>query len=616
MSGLEISVSKLVNTITFTTDFKSLNKARAEVEKLRKQMSAAKDIELRVKTHKQSTQKAKKDVDDITKKQAQADKANAKAQLAAQRVAMREQKALSQRKEKAELKLLDVSSSISAMNKLNVSEQYKAIAQAKAIAHEYEKGAISLGRMNSQMKRLQQQQRKVNGNRNAHAKAYAPVKGSGSIGGGAAAVMLGGLGAGAAFMAMSKANEFVTNSFANAEIQGELYSRAKLGGVDVNQMNNIEQWAYKNGVDSMQGEQGKRKYLDQMKDVRERAAKSYSEAELVKDKKTGKSEWKGGDNAINELLNIGVINKSDLKKFADNPAGLVSKAVQGMVAKGYSDAQIGSRLEDLADDLMLTSKYWTRSAKEVEQSAREQRESGRWVTQAQQESVIKFRELNNSLTGLSDSQGIAFVDGFMKSLDPAVIEEFKKSMVAMLPMFTKLGEAIGGLVNAVMKAINWLMKNDEKTTAIQKNLGDAPPLSSEGMKKNLSNLTPDQYKGAGTATTAPDNSNSLFNTIKGLFVSGDDSSSGGQAAMQYDVTGQNIANLKNNAAQQAMKTPSYTFAPVLNFAPELMVQAEVPLTIQSDTGRLRDYIDFKARATAGEFSKLLTLGVMSGGSNY
>ncbi len=27
-----------------------------------------------------------------------------------------------------------------------------------------------------------------------------------------------------------------------------------------------------------------------MKDVRERAAKSYSEAELVKDKKTGKSE--------------------------------------------------------------------------------------------------------------------------------------------------------------------------------------------------------------------------------------------------------------------------------------------------------------------------------------
>ncbi|HBN2121158.1 TPA: hypothetical protein L1206_003611 [Escherichia coli] len=616
MSGLELSVSTLVNKVTFKTDYASLNKARAEVEKLRKQMAAAKDIELRVKTNKRSTAKVKKDVDDIAKATAQADKANAKAQLAAQRVVAREQRALAQRKEKAELKLLDVGSSISAMNRLNVSEQYKAIAQAKAIAHEYEKGAISLARMNSQMKRLQQQQRKINGNRNAHAKAYAPVKGSGSIGGGAAAVMLGGLGAGAAFMAMNKANEFVTNSFANAETQGELYSRAKLGGVDVNQMNNIEQWSYKNGVDSMMGDQGRRKYLDAMKDVREKATKSYDEAEYVVDKKTGKGEWKGGDSGINTLMNEGFLTKKDLKDFADNPAGLISKATQGMVAKGYSDAQIASRLEDLADDMALTSKYWTRSSKEVEQSAKEQRESGRWVTKAQQESVIKFRELNNALTGLSDSQGISFVDGFMKSLDPAVIEEFKKSMVAMLPMFTKLGEAIGGLVNAVMKAINWLMKNDEKTAAIQKNLGDAPPLSNEGMKKNLDNLTPDQYKGAGTATTAPDNSNSLFNTIKGLFVNGDDSPSGGQAAMQYDITGQNIANLKNSAAQQAMQAPAYTFAPVLNFAPELLVNAQVPLTIESDTGRLSEFIDFKSKASAAEFSKLLTLGVMSGGSNY
>ncbi|MEL9873294.1 hypothetical protein [Escherichia coli] len=612
---LELNVSRLSNVVTFQVDRPSLEKAKAEVEKLRKQMAAVKDIELRVKTHKQSTAKAKKDVDDIAKKQAQADKANAKAQLAAQRVVAREQKALAARKEKAELKLLDVGSSISAMHRLSVAEQYKAIAQAREIALQYERGAISLARMNSQMKRLQQQQRKINGNRNAHAKAYAPVKGSGSIGGGAAAVMLGGLGAGATYMAMSKASEFVTNSFANAETLGELYSRAKLGGVDVNQMNDVEQWAYKNGVDSMMGEQGKRKYLDQVKDVRERATKSYDEAEYVVDKKTGKGEWKGGDSGINTLMNEGFLTKKDLKDFADNPAGLVSKAVQGMVAKGYSDAQIGSRLEDLADDLMLTSKYWTRSAKEVEQSAREQRESGRWVTQAQQESVIKFRELNNALSGLSDSQGIAFVDGFMKSLDPAVIEEFKKSMVAMLPMFTKLGEAIGGLVNAVMKAINWLMKNDEKTEAIQKNLGDAPPLSNEGMKQNLSNLVPDQYKGAGTGTTKPDNSNSLFNTIKGWFTP-EETVGGAQAVNQYTLEGQNIANLKQSAAQQAIKTPSYTFAPVINFNPELQVNAEVPLTIESDTGRLSEFIDFKSKASSAEFSKLLTLGVMSGGSTY
>lgn len=53
------------------------------------------------------------------------------------------------------------------MHRLSVAEQYKAIAQAREIAKQYEQGAISLARMNSQMKRLQQQQRKINGNRKA-----------------------------------------------------------------------------------------------------------------------------------------------------------------------------------------------------------------------------------------------------------------------------------------------------------------------------------------------------------------------------------------------------------------------------------------------------------------
>lgn len=117
---LELNVARLSNVVTFQVNRPSLEKAKAEVEKLRKQMAAVKDIELRVKTHKQSTAKAKKDVDDIAKKQAQADKANAKAQLAAQRVVAREQKALAARKEKADLKLLDVGASISALHRLSV----------------------------------------------------------------------------------------------------------------------------------------------------------------------------------------------------------------------------------------------------------------------------------------------------------------------------------------------------------------------------------------------------------------------------------------------------------------------------------------------------------------
>ena len=427
------------------------------------------------------------------------------------------------------------------------------------------------------------------------------------------ALLFGGATAAAGVMAVSKASEFMANSFANAETQGELIQRSRLGGVDVNQMYNITEWAYRNGIDSLQGDQGARKYLDQMKDVRERAAKSYSEAELVKDKKTGKSEWKGGDNAINELLNIGVINKSDLKKFADNPAGLISKAVNGMMKKGFSDSQIGQRLEDLGDDLMLTSKYWQRSVKDVQESINQQKASGKWLTETQQDSIVKFRELNRQLSQLSDARQVAFVDGFMKSLDPKVTEEFMKNLSNLTPYFTKLGEATGSLFEAIMKIVNWFNRNDDKTDAIQKNMGDAPPLSNEGMKQHLSNLVPDQYKGAGTATTIPDNSHSLFNTIKGWLF---DDNASSVSDVKMSVSEAPITNLKQGALNNlAMTTPAYNLSPVFNLNPTFEVVTEVPLTINSDTSRLSDYVDFTARASRDSFLKSLTLTSLSGQSN-
>ncbi|EFC6623200.1 hypothetical protein FC570_21515 [Escherichia coli] len=608
---LEINTSKIKNTVTFSVDKDSLKKAKDSITGLKEFAENIKPAKLRFDNVTKGYKKAQSEVDKIAQQKAKNEKQNQRAQAAAARAQARQQAQIAARKEKAELKLLDVSSSISAMHRLSVAEQYKAIAQAREIAKQYEQGAISLARMNSQMKRLQQQQRKINGNRKAQ---LAPVKGGGS--GNSAtmgALLFGGATAAAGVMAVSKTFEFMANSFANAETQGELIQRARLGGVDVNQMYNITEWAYKNGVDSMMGDQGARKYLDQMKDVRERAAKSYSEAEYVVDKKTGKGgEWKGGDNAINELLNIGVINKSDLKKFADNPAGLISKAVNGMMKKGFSDSQIGQRLEDLGDDLMLTSKYWQRSVKDVQESINQQKASGKWLTETQQDSIVKFRELNRQLSQLSDARQVAFVDGFMKSLDPKVTEEFMKNLSNLTPYFTKLGEATGSLFEAIMKIVNWFNRNDDKTDAIQKNMGDAPPLSNEGMKKNLDNLTPDQYKGAGTATTTPDNSHSLFNTIKGLLF--DDNSSVSDVKMSVNEAP--ITNLKQGALNNlAMTTPAYNLSPVFNLNPTFEVVTEVPLTINSDTSRLSDYVDFTARASRDSFLKSLTLISLSGQSN-
>lgn len=606
---LEINTSKIKNTVTFSVDKDSLKKAKDSITGLKEFAENIKPAKLRFDTVTKGYKKAQSEVDKIAQQKAKNEKQNQRAQAAAARAQARQQAQIAARKEKAELKLLDVGSSISAMHRLSVAEQYKAIAQAREIAKQYEQGAISLARMNSQMKRLQQQQRKINGNRKAQ---LAPVKGGSGNSATMGALLFGGATAAAGVMAVSKTSEFMANSFANAETQGELIQRARLGGVDVNQMYNITEWAYKNGVDSMMGDQGARKYLDQMKDVRERATKSYDEAEYVVDKKTGKGIWKGGDNGINELLNIGVINKSDLKKFADNPAGLISKAVNGMMKKGFSDSQIGQRLEDLGDDLMLTSKYWQRSVKDVQESINQQKASGKWLTETQQDSIVKFRELNRQLSQLSDARQVAFVDGFMKSLDPKVTEEFLKNLSNLTPYFTKLGEATGSLFEAIMKIVNWFNRNDDKTEAIQKNLGDAPPLSNEGMKQNLSNLVPDQYKGAGTATTTPDNSHSLFNTIKGLLF--DDKSSVSDVKMSVNEAP--ITNLKQGALNNlAMTTPAYNLSPVFNLNPTFEVVTEVPLTINSDTSRLSDYVDFTARASRDSFLKSLTLTSLSGQSN-
>ncbi|HAH2322627.1 TPA: hypothetical protein ACUKZA_000561 [Escherichia coli] len=605
---LEINTSKIKNTVTFSVDKDSLKKAKDSITGLKEFAENIKPAKLRFDTVTKGYKKAQSEVDKIAQQKAKTEKQNQRAQAAAARAQARQQAQIAARSEKTALKLLDVGSSISAMHRLSVAEQYKAIAQAREIAKQYEQGAISLARMNSQMKRLQQQQRKINGHRKTQ---LAPVKGGSGNSATMGALLFGGATAAAGVMAVSRASEFVSNSFANAETQGELIQRAKLGGVDVNQMYNITEWAYRNGVDSMMGDQGARKYLDQMKDVRERAAKSYSEAELVKDKK-GKSEWKGGDNAINELLNIGVINKSDLKKFADNPAGLISKAVNGMMKKGFSDSQIGQRLEDLGDDLMLTSKYWQRSVKDVQESINQQKASGKWLTETQQESIVKFRELNRQLSQLSDARQVAFVDGFMKSLDPKVTEEFMKNLSNLTPYFTKLGEATGSLFEAIMKIVNWFNRNDDKTEAIQKNMGDAPPLSNDGMKQNLSDLVPEQYKGAGTATTTPDNSHSLFNTIKGLLF--DDNSSVSDVKMSVNEAP--ITNLKQGALNNlAMTTPAYNLSPVFNLNPTFEVVTEVPLTINSDTSRLSDYVDFTARASRDSFLKSLTLTSLSGQSN-
>ncbi|EII6362099.1 TPA: hypothetical protein ACGGRH_004876, partial [Escherichia coli] len=131
---LEINTSKIKNTVTFSVDKDSLKKAKDSITGLNEFVENIKPAKLRFDNVTKGYKKAQSEVDKIAQQKAKNEKQNQRAQAAAARAQARQQAQIAARKEKAELKLLDVGSSISAMHRLSVAEQYKAIAQAREIA--------------------------------------------------------------------------------------------------------------------------------------------------------------------------------------------------------------------------------------------------------------------------------------------------------------------------------------------------------------------------------------------------------------------------------------------------------------------------------------------------
>ena len=83
----------------------------------------------------------------------------------------------------------------------------------------------------------------------------------------------------------------------------------------------------------------------------------------------------------------------------------------------------------------------------------------------------------------------------------------------------------------------------------------------------------------------------------------------GTAANQYNLAGDSLRD--SAMSLSSGNAPAYNLNPTFN----LTVAPSVPLTIQSDTGRLADYVDFQARASQANFTQSLTLSALSGQSS-
>lgn len=587
---LEINTSKINNTVTFSVDRNSMKTALDAFDQIQKKAKGIKDPTINMKRFSQGLKSAERELDKLNKKASkprnsdEREKARAaKAQARVEAQVAKEAARSVARRERAELKLLDVASSFKSMQHLTNVELTQAALAASRITKAYAAGTISLQRQTSELKRLQQSYRRINAERRAAAKAGGANalagggKATGAISGslmglGTGALAGAGIGA-AAYGAYSWGKDAVTAQ----EERSEIVQRARLGNVDYNVLQALSQYATANGIDSGMGLQGQRKLLDSGKDISEKLADSYTNSTF--DKKSG--QWRGGSAPVDAALNMG-FTKEDLKGFQSNPFGFVSAYTNTMQGKGYSQEQILHNLEDLADDLGLYHKAFSNQGKAITDQVDVLKRNGQWLDEAQQDQLVAYRKFNQEMDILNDSQKLAFFEGFMESLDPETVKEWKEAMQEALPFFQGIGRAAGDVVDGLMKMTNWItgklnLLNGDNTTkeAVSQHYGttSAPALPGSNPVANAYGAS--QPKADGT------HEHNVFDTMREWW----NGTSGAQDVSSYAQSANGdyspVSMLKQSAAATATPPAKNTVVqPVVlqNNLPEGMIS----LTIAPD----------------------------------
>ncbi|WP_370973183.1 hypothetical protein [Enterobacter hormaechei] len=586
---LEIHTSSIKNTVKFSVDRNSMKEAMDGFDQIQKKAKGIKDPTLNMKRFSQGLKSAERELDKLNKKASkprnsdEREKARAaKAQARVEAQAAKEAARNAQRRERAELKLLDTASSFKSMQHLTNVELTQAALAASRITKAYAAGTISLQRQNSEIKRLQQSYRRINAERRAAAKAGgANVLGGGGKATGAISGSLMGLGTGAlagagigaaAYGAYSWGKEAVTAQ----EERSEIVQRAKLGNVDYNALVAQSQYATANGIDSGMGIQGMRKLLDNYKDIQDRIGQTLNEAKY--DKKSG--EWKGGDQGILSAVNTAGFTLKDLQSYQKNPMGFVSAYTNTLEKQGKSPEQILASLEQLGDDLGLYHKAFMNGGKALTDQVDVLKRNGQWLDEAQQNQLVAYRKFNQELSILSDSQKLAFFEGFMSEIDPETMREFKEAMQEALPFFNGLGKAAGDVVDGLMKMTNWItgklnLLNGDNTSkeAVSQHYGTTSAPVQAG-----SNPVANAY--GASQPKADGHEHNVFDTVREWWNGTSDAKDVSSYAQSTNGDYSPVSMLKQSAAAPAKPASAPIMQPVVlqNQLPEGLIH----LTISPD----------------------------------
>ncbi|CAM7773387.1 TPA: hypothetical protein ACP4ZI_001265 [Klebsiella pneumoniae] len=612
--SLDLSVSTLKNTVTFVVDKSSIATAKKAADDLHKYFQKIQDPKIRFQQQKQRRQKARQMADDARFNDKPRNAAEMKAQRAAEKQKAREEKAnlraqqqLQRRQETAELKLRHAGLQLGGIKGkygLDPKSQFEALRYIRQQTEAFAQGQITSARMNALIREritLERRaaaaaQKAAQAQKTNYVGAAKKFKDPNSKEFGIARLQSAATGIGSMFAAGNLAARIKQTGDENLELI-RMSERVK---TNPNAIKTMVTWGQQHGVDSANTS----KAVDNMKDVRERLAMTVNDAQM----KNG--EWKGGDGGITAIMNKFGWSKEQIGKFQDSPLDFIQSTVNEGQRRGMKQAQIGTLIESLGDDLMHYTDMFMNNGAEFIKTLRQLKESGQTLNDEQIKQIMEYGDLSTKMAALTNGLDInlftGFMDGFGKSGDQ--LTENTKNLNESAHL---LGEGLGNLATQVTGAT---VQISQSVQAINDYLKSKFPswFSGDNNQPAAQQLYNGAIGGSADAVAAWIRSNTGIDTqsVGPAVMSwlGMGPSSTGTAANQYDTNGSPL----RDSAQALPSTPamSYQVNPVFN----LTVAPEVPLTLVSDASRLSDYIDFQARASARSFEQSLTLQINSGQS--
>ncbi|STW76842.1 hypothetical protein [Klebsiella pneumoniae] len=612
---LELSVSKINNVVTFTVDKNSIAQAKKAADDLHKYFQKIQDPKIRFQQQKQRRQKARQMADDARFNDKPRNAAEMKAQRAAEKQKAREEKAnlraqqqLQRRQETAELKLRHAGLQLGGIKGkygMDPKQQYEALRYIRQQTAAFAQGQITSARMNALIREritLERRaaaaaQKATQAQGGAYVQAAKKSKSShGDKEFGIARLQ----GAAMGFSSMFAAGNLAARIQQTGNENLELIRMSERVKTNPNAIKTMVTWGQQHGVDSANVD----KATDNMKDVRERLAMTVNDAQM----KNG--EWKGGDGGITAIMNKFGWSKEQIAKYQDNPLDFIQSTVNEGQRRGMSQAQIGTLIESLGDDLMHYTDMFLNNGAEYNKTLKSLVDSGQTLNDEQIRQVMEYGALTTKMAALTNGLDInlftGFMDGFGKSGDQ--LTENTKNLNESAHL---LGEGLGNLATQVTGAT---VQISQSVQAINDYLKSKFPewFSGDNNQPAAQQLYNGAIGGSADAVAAWIRSNTGIDTQSVgpsvLDWLGMGPSSTGTAANNYSLSGQSL----RDSAQALPSTPAmnYQVNPVFN----LTVAPEVPLTLVSDASRLSDYIDFQARASARSFEQSLTLQINSGQS--